>query len=105
MSTVNGSSSHSAVAVSAHDPNRRVRLASERPNDARTQPTWRGSATRVGEDTAARRAGRREMCAEARGEGAQGKLDEYEPALTAQCGKGKKKSAGKKKGSTKKGNH
>ena len=30
--------------------------------------------------------------------GQNGKLDEYEPALSAQCGKGKKKSGGKKKG-------
>jgi hypothetical protein len=38
--------------------------------------------------------------------GQNGKLDEYEPALKAQCGKGKKSgSAGKKKGSTKKGGH
>jgi hypothetical protein len=95
MSTVNASSPHSAVAVGAHDPNRRVRLASERPSDARTQPTWRGSATRVSEDAAARRAGRREACAEARGGGARGKLDEFEPALKAQCGK---KSKQKKNG-------
>jgi hypothetical protein len=39
--------------------------------------------------------------------GQNGKLSETEPALKAQCGKGggKKKSAGKKKGSTKNGNH
>jgi hypothetical protein len=37
--------------------------------------------------------------------GQNGKLDEYEPELKAQCGKNSKKSAGKKKSGAKKGNH
>jgi hypothetical protein len=37
--------------------------------------------------------------------GQNGKLDEYEPALKAQCGKKGKKSGGKKKGSGKKAGH
>jgi hypothetical protein len=45
---------HSAVAVSAHDPSPRASLASAGPSAARTQPAWRGSATRAGEDAATR---------------------------------------------------
>ena len=46
--------------VGVRDPNPRASLASGWPSDARTQPAWRGGATRAGEDAAGRRARRRQ---------------------------------------------